>query len=116
MLIPVVRSLSGEGSSATYDELFLDAYPADVVIRWQRLVARNVDSRGTLNEITARQGSTDYLLHAERQSGSNAPINVSPSVSLPGNFRIGVRFTGASAGDKLQFYAFGEIVGEQDQG
>lgn len=114
MPIPVVRSLSGEGSSATYDEIFLDDYPADVVIRWQRIVARNVDSRGTLIEITARQGSTDYLLHAERQTGANAPINVGLSAPLPGNFRIGARFIGASAGDKLQFYAFGEIVGEDN--
>lgn len=110
MVGPIIRALSVVASGGTYDDVILDTYPSTVVIKWRRVVARDFTTSCTRVEIFLLRGSEYYLLKSSAQGTAAISNQTTQVFSTPGDYRVGARFYGASAGDVLELVAYGEIV------
>lgn len=108
----IVRSMSGTSDGSTNVELAIDAWPPDVTIRWNWVAAICRDSRGSRTDLYLRRGSQKYYFDVDRQANSDRTIEIAPRVTAPGDFQVCANFNGTSSGDKIELYAFGEIVEE----
>jgi len=107
---PVTQSIAKASAGATDETLVADAHPTNKVIKWTRIVARDVDNQATCITLFFRAGASDYILKTESPSGANTTVEMKEPLFVPGNWQIGATFTGSSSGDKLEIYAYGYIV------
>jgi len=100
--------VSGGGAS---DDLFLDAWGADDNIIWYRITARDYTTDVTRIELLFKRGSSEYVIDSQVITAAALAATIESVLHAPGDFRVGARFVGATLGDVLELYAFGEIVG-----
>jgi hypothetical protein len=110
MLRPIVRSLSKSSDNATTDDLFIDHWPSETNICWTRIVAINDTHQGTRTEIALLRGSEFYPLKVAQPGAATYSVETDTPIYAPGDFRVGARFWGATAADKLKVYAFGYVI------
>lgn len=106
----IIRSLSMVSAGGTYDDLFLDDWPVGQLICWCRLVALDRTTDLTRIELSLLRGSERYVLKSSNITAAALSAHTSETFAAPGDFRVGARFYGATDGDVLELYAFGEIV------
>lgn len=106
----IVRTMSATSDGSDEVTLLIDAWPSDVVIRWDWIAAMNRDSRGTSTRLILQRGRQVYNFTKTRQTGGDTTVHVAPRVKAPGDFRAGAIFEDASSGDRLEISVFGEIV------
>lgn len=93
-------------------DVAIDAWPSERIVKWQRIVVACLDSRGSYFEILFKRGSRDYLLLRDRAETAVYSVQVDGPFLAPGDFRVVGRFVGCAAGDRLELYAYGEVVEE----
>ena len=105
----IIRSLSKVCDNATTDELFLDTWPSEVNIVWRRISARDYTNSPTRVEVSLKRGNDYYILNAAAQGAAARDVRTAEEFAAPGDFRPGARFWGATSGDVLEIYCYGEI-------
>jgi len=107
---PIVRRLTEVCLNATTQDVTLDAWPSERVIRWQRIVARDLGNVCTRIELLFKRGSREYLLNSAVAAVVQTAIFVEGPIFAPGDFRVVARFVGATLANTLELYAFGDVV------
>lgn len=110
MLIIAMRVRAGGGA---HTDLFLEGWPPEVMIRWHKIVARDLTSDPTRVDLMLKQGRREFLLHAGVQGGAGRTVWTTQVFGAPGDYRPGARFVGAILGDALELSLFGEIIGDE---
>ena len=106
----IVRSVKSVSTGGASDWLFLDAWPSDVDVLWYRITALDRTTDVTRIELLFRRGSEDYVIASQNITAAALDASVAANMHAPGDFRVGARFVGATLGDELEVYAFGELV------
>jgi len=109
---PIVRHLTEVCVNATTQDVALDTWPSERVVRWQRLVARDLGNVCTRIELLFKRGSREYLLNSAVAAVVQTAIFVEGPIFAPGDFRVVARFVGATPTNTLELYAYGEVVEE----
>lgn len=107
---PIVRRLTVLCVNATSQDVVIDAWPSEKMIRWSRMVARDLDNVCTRIEILLKRGSRDYLLNSGVAAVVHTALVMDTPIVAPGDFRVAARFVGATLTDTLELYAFGDVV------
>ena len=105
----IVQQLIGVGSGGGVDDLLTKAYSNGVRVRWHVLMGRDVTNKPTRVEIIALQGATLWVLKSEQPAAAAQGVTLTGDILLPGLFRVGARIIGASSGDVLEAYVYGEL-------
>lgn len=106
----IVRGLHGVGTAAAYDDLWLDPWPYDVTVEWTAACAIERTNIPTNIEILLRRGTQLFRLTSAVPALAGASVDWHGSVRLGGDYEIGARFIGATAGDPLELSIFGRVV------
>lgn len=107
---PIVRRLTELCVNATTQDVALDTWPSERIVRWQRLVARDLGNVCTRIELLFKRGSREYLLISGVAAVVQTAIVVDGPIVAPGDFRVVARFVGATLTDTLELYAYGDVV------
>lgn len=107
---PIVRRLTELCTNATSQDVVLDAWPSEVKVRWQRLVARDLANVCTRIELLFKRGSREYLLNSAVAAVVHTSVAVDGPLIVPGDFRVCARFVGATLTNNLEIYAFGDVL------
>ena len=107
---PVVQSLKAVAGATGVDEMFTKAMLSGVRVRWGVLAGVDQTTRPTRIEVGALHGTSWYVIKCLQPAALGEAVSVEGEVVLPGDFRVGCRVIGATAGDKLEFYAYGAVL------
>lgn len=107
---PIVRRLTVLCTDATSQDVVIDAWPAEVKVRWQRITARDLGNVCTRIEILFKRGSRDYMLQSTVAAVVHTAVSVDGPIFVPGDFRVCARFVGATLANTLELYAFGDVI------
>ena len=108
----IVRSMSQICTNAVSEDVRLDAWPSDLLVRWDRVVMRDLQTANTRMEILLVRGGETYYLASGLPGAVGYTFPLVGPVYAPGDFRLVGRFVGATAGDTLELFAYGEAVSE----
>ena len=108
----IVRRLTVLCTNATSQDVAIDAWPSASLVRWQRIVARDLGNVCTRIELLLKRGSRDYLLTSVVAAAVHTSVAVDGPLLAPGDFRVVARFVGATLTNTLELYAYGEVVEE----
>lgn len=103
----IIRRLSGLSVSGVVDRLTMDAYPDDIHIVWDRVMARVVGADCTLIEIGARMGQSDYPMKSQKVTNVGTSVQVTTAMKGSGGYRLYAEFTSTTIGETLEITAYG---------
>jgi len=103
----IIRRLSRPSVNAVVDRLTMDAYPTDVNIEWERIMARVVGHGADLIEIGAKSGVSDYPMKSQKVSTNGESVQVTTALRGSGDYRLYAEFTTTDVGEMLEITAFG---------
>lgn len=106
----IIRSMSKVCSNTTYQDVSLDTWPPDVVIRWTQIAGIDDSSAPTAIQVGLKRSSFFYPFRGAAPGAADRSVGIRGTVKAPGDFVPCARFLGASSGDVLQLYVAGEIV------
>ncbi len=95
--------------AAPLDELLFDTNRYKETIRWTRIVGNVSSGQGCLVRLFVRVGGTEILVKQQVQGAALNSIQAESPLYLTGNYRIGMRATGADVGSLMELSAFGLI-------
>ena len=108
---PISMHAVGLCSNATSQELVLPADHLNRTIRWSRICARDFTTALDRIDFWLRTGTTYQQLGNGLFPAAKEMVTIDPFVLAPGEARVGATYYGATAGDQLEIYAYGEMEG-----
>jgi len=106
----VIRHLEQLVTSGVVDRITMDAYPDDVFIIWDRIMARVVGADADLIEIGAKSGKTDYPMRSAKVTNNGQSVQITTSMQGSGDYQIYAEFTTTTIGEMMEITAFGTRV------
>ena len=108
----IIRSLAVVAGATGVDDVFFDDWPIGQLIVWHRIVALDRTTDLDRIELSLLRGSERFVLKSSNITAAALSAQTSEAFAAPGNYRVGARFVGATTGDVLEVYGYGEIVSE----
>ena len=107
---PIVEHLRLKAGSSGVEYLFVKPYSGRLSVRWHVLACIDWTNAPTRVDLCYRHGTVEYIVKAEKPSAAGNSVTVVGDILFPGDFEAGCIVTGATEGDMLDFYAYGEII------
>jgi len=106
----IIQRVTKLAISTSDERIKLDTLPYNAIVRWHRIVARDVTNNPTRVELWLYRDNQGYLLKAGVQGAAARTFAVELDIVSPGAWVPMVKFVGATADDELELYAYGELV------
>lgn len=97
-------------TNTTEQDVEIRHTPMNALVCYDRLTLVNHTSNMTSVALGLKAGANEFLLDGKLAPGVNVPFTVNGKCFAPSHFRPFARFTGASAGDKVEFFVYGYIT------
>ena len=107
-----IWSAAGVITNATEQELELPVREGSWLICYDRLTLVDETSSPTSVKIGLKAGTSVSILDGRATPGVDIPFSVAGKVFAPSSYRPCARFSGASLGDRIAFYAYGYLTDE----
>jgi len=105
----IIRSRSAVCTSATVQDVQLDAIRNGVHIRWKQVTGIDETSATTTCQVGFKRGTEFYPFRGGAIGAAHRSIRLWGDVHLPGEFVPCARFYGATLADTLLLTAAGEV-------
>jgi len=97
-------------TNAVSQDVLCDPLRVDHTIVWRLIVAREGTNLPTYIELLFRLGVTDYLVDSAVPAAANLAVSEYLGVHMPPEAQVVARFIGATLGDPLQVWAYGDYL------
>ena len=105
----IVRKVTVICTTAVSQDVSVDRWPADKLIRWTQITGVGRSGPATTIEVGLKRSREFYCFRGAVPAAANCSVDMPGLVTASGEFRPTARFKGATVGDTLELNCAGVI-------